>query len=43
MDMQTFYFLYFQLDTLFSSIYIEYLLSSFLYMFQASRAHHQEV
>ena len=37
------YFLYFQLDTLFSSVYIQYLLSSFLYMFQASQVHHQEV
>jgi len=25
------------------SVYVQYLLSSFLYMFQASQAHHQEV
>ena len=37
-----FIFLYFQLDTLFS-VYVQYLLSSFLYMFQVSQAHHQEV
>ena len=37
------FYLYFQLDTLFSSVYIQYLLSSFLYMFQASQARHQEV
>ena len=24
-------------------VYVQYLLSSFLYMFQASQAHHQEV
>ena len=36
------YFLYFQLDTLFF-VYVQYLLSSFLYMLQASQAHHQEV
>ena len=37
------FYLYFQFDTLLSSVYIQYLLSSFLYMFQASQAHHQEV
>ena len=41
-EMYFFFILYFQLDTLFS-VYIQYLLSSFLYMFQASQAHHQEV
>jgi len=39
---QILFFFNFQLDTLFS-VYVQYLLSSFLYMFQASQAHHQEV
>jgi len=40
--LQFFIFLYFQLDTLFFRLR-KYLLSSFLYMFQAPQAHHQEV